>query len=99
MAWTGGPLRRSFLILGVRPESFIPSTEGSNAFPVTVNLVEALGNDTFIYAHLVTEPDLTIQARIAPDHPLQVGEQLWLTINPEKIHLFDAKTEQAIDQR
>jgi multiple sugar transport system ATP-binding protein len=87
------------LILGVRPESFIPSTEGSNAFPVTVNLVEALGNDTFIYAHLVTEPDLTIQARIAPDHPLQVGEQLWLTINPEKIHLFDAKTEQAIDQR
>jgi multiple sugar transport system ATP-binding protein len=87
------------LILGVRPESFVLSTEGADAFPVTVNLVEALGNDTFIYAHLVTEPELTLQARIAPDHPLQVGEQLWLAINPQKIHLFDAKTEQAIDQR
>ncbi|QUS62402.1 ABC transporter ATP-binding protein [Synechocystis sp. PCC 7339] len=87
------------LILGVRPESFVLSAEGADAFPVKVNLVEALGNDTFIYAHLVTEPELTLQARIAPDHLLQVGEQLWLAINPEKIHLFDAKTEQAIDQR
>ncbi|MCT0254574.1 MULTISPECIES: ABC transporter ATP-binding protein [unclassified Synechocystis] len=100
-SWQGlvAPYVGRSLILGVRPESFTPSTEGSEAFPIKVNLVEALGNDTFIYAHLVTEPELTLQARIAPDHPLQVGEQLWLAINPHKIHLFDAKTEQAINQR
>ncbi len=100
-SWHGlvAPYVGRSLILGVRPENFAPSSEGSNAFPVEVDLVEALGNDTFIYAHLVTEPSLTLQARIAPDHQLQVGEQLWLAIDPQKIHLFDEKTEQAINQR
>jgi multiple sugar transport system ATP-binding protein len=37
-----------------------------------------------------------LQARIEPDRPVQMGEQLWLTIAPDKIHLFDSETQQAI---
>ena len=87
------------LILGVRTEHFSLSNENPHAFEIEVDLVEALGNDTYLYAHLRRDPSLTLQARLAPDHPIQVGETLWLAIAPDKIHLFDAKTEQAINQR
>jgi len=87
------------LILGVRTEHFLLSNENPQSFAIEVDLVEALGNDTFIYAHLRQDPTQTLQARIAPDHAIQVGEKLWLAINSQKIHLFDAKTEQAINQR
>jgi len=87
------------LILGVRTEHFKLSNDNPQAFEIEVDLVEALGNDTFIYAHLLQDPAQTLQARIAPDHAIQGGEKLWLAINSQKIHLFDAKTEQAINQR
>ncbi|MEY2985679.1 MAG: Maltose maltodextrin transport ATP-binding protein malK [Cyanobacteriota bacterium] len=84
------------LILGIRTEHFHLSEEQPQSLAIEVDLVEALGNDTFIYGHLCQDPTQTLQARLAPDRVITVGEKLWLAIAVDKIHLFDAKTEQAI---
>jgi multiple sugar transport system ATP-binding protein len=36
--------------------------------------------------------------RIEPDRPTSIGESLWLSIAPDKIHLFEPDTGEAISQ-
>ena len=36
------------------------------------------------------------EARIEPDRPVSIGEELWLAIASDKLHLFDPDTENAI---
>ncbi|WP_413199162.1 ABC transporter ATP-binding protein [Nostoc piscinale] len=90
------------LILGIRPEHLNLSLPATKNLPVKVDLVENLGNDAFLSVRL-TEPDSPIdpnapylQVRVPTDRQLKIGEQLWLSINPEKIHFFDPETELAI---
>ncbi|MFN6536000.1 MAG: ABC transporter ATP-binding protein [Nostoc sp. EkiNYC01] len=93
---------RKTLILGIRPEHLNLSMPATKNIPVQVDLVENLGNDSFL-AVKIAEPGSqprttanTLQVRIPPDRFVQVGEQLWLSLNPEKIHFFDPETELAI---
>ncbi|AFY44462.1 ABC transporter ATP-binding protein [Nostoc sp. PCC 7107] len=90
------------LILGIRPEHLNLSLPATKNLPVKVDLVENLGNDAFLSVRL-TEPDSPVassapylQVRVPTDRQLSVGEQLWLSINPEKIHFFDPETDLAI---
>lgn len=86
------------LTLGIRPEHLSVSAPAPKNLPVQVELVEALGSETYLSVRLV-HGDAGIpflQARIEPDRPVQLGEQLWLSIAPDKIHLFDSRTGQAI---
>lgn len=87
------------LILGVRPEDFSLAAPGPDHLQVQVDLVEALGNETYLLVHLVTDPAQSLQIRIPPNRSVKLGDTLWLAIALDKIHLFDAKTEQAINQR
>jgi multiple sugar transport system ATP-binding protein len=85
------------LILGIRPEHLSVSAPAPKNLPVQVDLVEALGSETFIAVRLVgAEDSPLLQARIEPDRPVQIDEQLWLSIAPDKIHLFDSETGQAL---
>lgn len=81
------------LILGIRPEHLNISLPAPKNLPVQVELVEALGNETYLSVRLGDTP---LQVRIAPDRAVQIGEQLMLAIAPEKIHLFDPETGNAI---
>ncbi|MGF1986757.1 MAG: ABC transporter ATP-binding protein [Nostoc sp. ZfuVER08] len=90
------------LILGIRPEHLNLSLPATKNLPVQVDLVENLGNDSFISVR-IAEPGLQsnstnnyLQVRIPPERFVKVGEQLWLSLNPEKIHFFDPETELAI---
>ncbi|HEY9596147.1 MAG TPA: ABC transporter ATP-binding protein [Cyanophyceae cyanobacterium] len=82
------------LTLGIRPEHLTISPPAPKNLPVQVDLVEALGNDTYLSVSLTD--DLTLQVRVPPDHVVQIGDRLWLSIVPEKIHLFDPQTGIAI---
>ncbi len=85
------------LTLGIRPEHLSVSAPAPKNLAVQVDLVEALGSETYIAATLLnaaTTPPL--QARIEPDRPVRMGDQIWLAIAPDKIHLFDPETERAI---
>ncbi len=82
------------LILGIRPEHLAVSVPAPKNLLVQVDLVEALGNDTYLSVSLAEASSL--QVRIPPDQLVQIGERLWLSIASDKIHLFDPQTGMAI---
>ncbi|BAY13296.1 ABC transporter ATP-binding protein [Calothrix sp. NIES-2098] len=89
------------LILGVRPEHLIVSVPATKNLPVQVDLVENLGNDSFISARLgesgfSTNTSDYLQVRVPPERSVSVGDQLWLSLIPDKIHFFDPVTDLAI---
>ena len=87
------------LLLGIRPEHLQVGVPAPKNLATVVERVETLGSDTYVTARL-TEMDVlkpvVIQARIAPDHAIARRDELWLSMIPDKLHLFDPKTEQAI---
>lgn len=90
------------LILGIRAEHLSLAEPGMNTLPVQVELVEALGHETYLAAQLLSSsaPDPTesrlLQVRINPNHPVKVGDRLSFAINLQNIHLFDAETGMAL---
>lgn len=94
------------LLLGIRPEHLSLSVAAPKNLPVQVDLVEALGNETYLSVSLVEAgfvPSPTaiaatnfLQVRIAPDRVVRIGEQLWLSLTADKIHFFDTETGLAI---
>ncbi len=87
------------LILGIRPEHLNLSVAATKNLPVQVELVEALGNETYLSVTLVDTANPTntpLQVRIPPDRVVSIGEQIWLSLTPEKIHFFDPETSKAI---
>ena len=85
------------LLLGVRPEHFSVSEASNENLQVQVDLVEALGNETYLLVHLIKDPTILLQVRISPDYTVRLGDTLWLAIAIDKIHFFDIKTEKAIN--
>ncbi|PSB00860.1 ABC transporter ATP-binding protein [Merismopedia glauca] len=84
------------LLLGIRPEHLSISLPAPKNLCVEVDVVEALGNETYISAHLSDLPNSALQIRIPPDRPVQIGEKLWLSLSADKIHLFDPDTTEAV---
>lgn len=86
------------LILGIRPEHLSLTTAATNNLPVQVELVEALGNETYLSVTPVgtSNTTTTLQVRIPPELVVSIGEQLWLSLTPDKIHFFDPQTGRAI---
>ncbi len=82
------------LILGIRPEHLSVSVPAPKNLSVNVEQVEALGNDTYLLAKL--DRKTRLQARIPADHLVKVGDQIWLSINADKVHFFDERTGKAI---
>jgi multiple sugar transport system ATP-binding protein len=94
------------LILGIRPEHFHLSTPAPENLLVQIDLVEALGNDTYLAVSFVKQgiqPSLiattatnTLQVRIPPDQKVSIGEQLWLSLSLDKLHFFEYESGKAI---
>jgi multiple sugar transport system ATP-binding protein len=89
---------RGSLLLGIRPEHLTLSTPAPEHLHGGVAMVEALGTDTFIMVQLqdLAEPDLTIQVRVPADQIVSIGQEVWLALTPDKIHLFDPQTTLAL---
>ncbi|WP_008310339.1 ABC transporter ATP-binding protein [Leptolyngbya sp. PCC 6406] len=77
------------VILGIRPEHLTISLPAPKNLPVTVTRIEALGSETYLTVTLGHE---SLQVRVAPDITVALGEELWLAIAPEHIHLFHSDT-------
>ena len=96
------------LILGIRPENWSLGVPATKNLPVKVELVENLGNNAYISLKLLLSgsplPNFPknnnlLQAQISPERIVRFGEEVWLSINPDKIHFFDPETELAIFPR
>ena len=85
------PARGKAVTLGIRPED-LSVVAGPGVAPATttarLDLVESLGNETFIYAR-AGRHDLT--ARLSPPQPLPpLGSNIVLAYTLERAHFFDA---------
>ena len=84
--------------MGVRPEhlveiSHLPNAVRDIAIPVTVDIVEQLGNEIFVY--LLNNGTL-LTSRMAPDANVHRGDRIEVSAAPENLHFFDPQTEAAI---
>ncbi|MEM7591665.1 MAG: ATP-binding cassette domain-containing protein [Cyanobacteria bacterium P01_A01_bin.83] len=86
----------SSLTLGIRPQHLTLVKESQFSIQIEVDLVEALGNETYICVHLVTEPDTTLTVSLPPEQPVSIGDRLWLAVDLSKIHLFTVESGRAI---
>ncbi|MEO0489580.1 MAG: ATP-binding cassette domain-containing protein [Cyanobacteria bacterium J06659_2] len=83
------------LTLGIRPEHLNLSLPAPKNLPVKVIRIEALGSETYITAAFAGQ---TLQVRIDGTQALDIGDELWLAIAPEHVHLFDGDTGQSLTE-
>jgi multiple sugar transport system ATP-binding protein len=84
------------LILGIRPEHLSVSPPAIKNLQVRVEIVEALGPETYLWVSLVEERETRLQVRIGSELVVSVGDKIWLAIAPDKIHFFDPDSGLAI---
>jgi multiple sugar transport system ATP-binding protein len=84
------------LILGIRPQHLSLSSTNESSIQITVDLVEALGSETYISAHLVADPQTKLTVSLPPEQSIRINDQLWLAVDLKKIHLFTVDDGQAI---
>jgi multiple sugar transport system ATP-binding protein len=85
-AWVGKEV-----IMGIRPEAMHLESEGrfagrDNVLPVTINVIEPLGEKMDVYA--VTDRHPHIVARVDARRDLQADMKLDLHLDMNKIHIF-----------
>jgi multiple sugar transport system ATP-binding protein len=79
--------------VGVRPESWRIVTAEEGGLPVKVTVVEELGADSFVYGTCDVEgtPSNVIVRVAGRQHP-QKGETLYVTTDPQSVHVFDTES-------
>ncbi|MDO7868376.1 ABC transporter ATP-binding protein [Nocardioides jiangxiensis] len=80
------------VVVGVRPESWriVGAGEG---IPVTVNVIEELGADAFVYGTCEAEgTPHDVIVRVAGRDSTQKGDVLHVTTDPANVHVFDKET-------
>lgn len=82
------------VLLGIRPEHFSEEVEGKEGvIGATVELAELMGAETYIYLVLEgTKLVVRLPNAVFP----KLDETMKLSINLDKIHVFDKETERAI---
>ncbi len=74
----------------MRPEDLEISRSGGAGLAVSIDLVEELGADGYIYAHGESEGrHVDIVARVSGAEYPQLGEAITLTTKPGRLHVFD----------
>ncbi|MEM9137340.1 MAG: ABC transporter ATP-binding protein, partial [Cyanobacteria bacterium P01_F01_bin.42] len=89
--------------LGIRPEHLTLAEKPKASMPVTVELVEALGHETYLSVSLPSEEGEQtasgyMNARVAPEHQVESGDAIHLTLDLSKLHLFDVDSGNAVPQ-
>ena len=79
--------------IGLRPEDIQVHGPDGTGLQVTVNLVEELGADGYIYAEGEQGGRREqVVARVSGGEYPRVGEQVKLSVKPGRVHLFDVET-------
>jgi len=87
------------IIVGTRPEEISdrpPAIDDGDSYqsaPARVEIVEPLGAEVILG---LTLGGVAVRARVKPDTKAEVAQDIKVFVNIDKLHLFDAKTEQVI---
>src|ERR1700716_2325272 len=80
--------------LGFRPEAVTDRVvDGGTAMEMKVDVVERLGSDQFLYAHVGGDQ---VTARVDPRMAVQPGDKVRLGLDIRSLHFFDAESEKAL---
>ena len=80
--------RPGAIVLGIRPEHILIGRNGTSA-TFTLDLVEPVGNEMFIYA---SSGGNQIVARVPPQEMPKIGRPIDLTFDPASMHFFDPQS-------
>jgi multiple sugar transport system ATP-binding protein len=85
----------SELILGVRPEDIHVYRErpGGESIEAEVYALEPLGAEVIIDSKI---GESLVKAKGSADFKAEIGDRIYLTVNKDKMHIFDKTTSQAI---
>ncbi|HID30236.1 MAG TPA: TOBE domain-containing protein, partial [Desulfobacterales bacterium] len=82
------------LIMGIRPEDIALSPEaGPEAIKAEVYAVEPLGDRNIFDLRL---GESIVKVKTAPTFLLEMGTKVWMTVNQDRMHIFERKSEKAI---
>jgi multiple sugar transport system ATP-binding protein len=86
------------VIFGIRPEDihdkrFMPVDVTAVSLVAKVDVTEPMGAERYLYL-VVDGKDFV--ARVDPRSPAAVGQDLEIALNMDNMHLFDAKSDEAI---
>ena len=83
------------IIFGIRPEHLSDQVSDPDHVPITatIEISEPMGSESIVYFKSATG---SLIARVPGEHIYHPGEHLTVQLNMEKVHLFDAQTEQVI---
>jgi multiple sugar transport system ATP-binding protein len=81
------------ITVGVRPEAWRIVGNSQDGMPVKVTVVEDLGSDAFVYGTSGVEgtPNNIIIRVNGRDH-VQKGETVYVTTDPQNVHVFDTES-------
>ena len=77
--------------LGIRPEHLIVTEKGQGLADLKVDIVEALGADTLVYGYLGADR-ISVTVRVPGVMKVASADVLFLTCEPERLHLFDPQS-------
>jgi multiple sugar transport system ATP-binding protein len=87
----GAPGTNGAVTAGVRPEGLqLAGHSEPGTIPVTVEFVEELGSDGFVYGTLDTGERITIRSP-GRSHP-PIGSQVGVRFDPAQLHVFDGES-------
>ena len=79
--------------VGVRPEAWRIVSQEEGGLPVKVTVVEELGADAYVYGTSGVEgTPHDIIVRIGGRQSVQKGETIYVTTDPNQVHVFDTDT-------
>ncbi|WP_299491368.1 ATP-binding cassette domain-containing protein [Acaryochloris sp. IP29b_bin.137] len=94
------PYQGRALSLGIRPEHLDLASQSPNHIPAQVELIEALGHETYLSLNLGPPTEehesISLSVRINPYQQVAIGERLWFSPQLDKIHVFDNQTDAAL---
>jgi multiple sugar transport system ATP-binding protein len=79
-------------VLGVRPQNVLVYRDAERKKGLTrgrLEVIEPLGDKMILDLKV---GDYLVKAMVSPDFKAEVGDDLWISFPPDKIHIFDRKT-------
>ncbi|HET7237529.1 MAG TPA: sn-glycerol-3-phosphate ABC transporter ATP-binding protein UgpC [Terrimicrobiaceae bacterium] len=83
------------ILFGIRPEHLSDQVSDPDHIPITatIEISEPMGSESIVYFKAATG---SLIARVPGEHIYHSGDQLTVQLNMQKVHLFDAQTENVI---
>src|SRR4051812_20581341 len=90
---------RDRLTVGIRPEDWVlesTDNDASSVVKAVVDVVEELGSESYLYAHLADDTSTSIVVRGPGRVGVRFGDPIAVRPNPEALHFFDVETGQRL---